>query len=413
MTTPDRSPSLRAALAAPGPDGHRAGDALTGLVRAAREHLGMDVSFISEFTGSERVFRVVDSAGRSPVAVGGSDPLEASYCQRVVDGRLPELIHDPMTLPAAVELPVTAALPVGAHMSVPLRLSDGRVYGTFCCFRYDPDETLTERDLAVLRVFADVASSYLEADITAAEQREHTRQRVQRVIDDDTLTIVFQPVVATDNGQVIGVEALARFPEEIGRPPDLWFADANAVGLGVKLEISAVSSALRALPDIPDGVLLGVNVSPAVAESAELHQVLEAVDVSRVVLEMTEHAPVVDYTRLRSALQPFRDRGLRIAVDDAGAGYASLRHILWLAPDFIKLDITITRDIDTDTARAALASALIEFAAKVGSGILAEGIETQAELDTIRTLGANAAQGYHLGRPGTLAESLASPMAVA
>ncbi|MDX6234753.1 MAG: hypothetical protein QOH68_3871, partial [Nocardioidaceae bacterium] len=161
MTTPDRTTSLRAALAAPGPVGHRAGDALRGLVRAAREHLGMDVSFISEFTGGDRVFRVVDSAGRSPVAVGGSDPLEATYCQRVVDGRLPELIHDPMALPAAVELPVTAALPVGAHMSVPLRLSDGRVYGTFCCFRYDPDETLTERDLAVLRVFADVASSYL------------------------------------------------------------------------------------------------------------------------------------------------------------------------------------------------------------------------------------------------------------
>ena len=372
----------------------------------------MDVSFISEFTGSERVFRVVDSAGRSPVAVGGSDPLEASYCQRVVDGRLPELIHDPMTLPAAMELPVTAALGVGAHMSVPLRLSDGRVYGTFCCFRYDPDETLTERDLAVLRVFADVASSYLEADIAAAEQREQTRQRVQRVIDDDTLTIVFQPVVATDSGQVIGLEALARFPVEAGLTPDVWFADADAVGLGVKLEIAAVSSALRALPDVPDGVLLGVNVSPAVAESAELHKVLDAVDVSRVVLEMTEHAPVADYTRLRSALQPFRDRGLRIAVDDAGAGYASLRHILWLAPDFIKLDITITRDIDTDIARAALASALIEFAAKVGSGILAEGVETQAELDTIRTLGANAAQGYHLGRPGTLAESLASPLAV-
>jgi EAL domain-containing protein (putative c-di-GMP-specific phosphodiesterase class I) len=407
--TPDPSASLRAALATPSEAGQRAGDALQGLVRAAREHLAMDVSFISEFSGGDRVFRVVDSAGKSPVAVGGSDPLEASYCQRVVDGRLPELIRDAGALPAAAELPVTAALPVGAHMSVPLRLSDGRVYGTFCCFRHDADETLTDRDLAVLRVFADVASSYLDADITAADQREQTRRRVLRVIDDDDLLVmVFQPVVATQDGRVLGVEALARFPVEIGMTPDVWFADAEAVGLGVELEMTAVRNALRALAELPDDVFLGVNVSPAVAESADLRDVLAAIDVSRIVLEMTEHAPVDDYARLKAALQPMRDRGLRIAVDDAGAGYASLRHILWLAPDFIKLDISITRDIDTDIARAALASALIEFAAKVGSGILAEGVETQAELDTIRALGAGAAQGYYLMRPGTLAECLAA-----
>jgi EAL domain-containing protein (putative c-di-GMP-specific phosphodiesterase class I) len=263
---------------------------------------------------------------------------------------------------------------------------------------------LTDRDLAVRRVFADVAAGYLEADITAAEHRERTRRRILRVIQNDDVRMVFQPVVATDDGRVNGVEALARFPDEAGLTPDVWFADADAVGLGVELELTAVRCALRALADIPDGVLLGVNVSPSVAESAGLQDILASVDVSRVVLEMTEHAPVADYTRLRTQLQPLRDRGLRIAVDDAGAGYASLRHILWLAPDFIKLDISITRDIDTDLARAALASALIEFASKVGSGILAEGVETQAELETIRSLGADFAQGYYLGRPGSLAE---------
>jgi EAL domain-containing protein (putative c-di-GMP-specific phosphodiesterase class I) len=405
--TPDPSASLRTASAGGGPDARRINDALQGLVRAARQHLGMEVSFISEFTDGERVFRVVDSAGASPVAVGGSDPLEDSYCQRVVDGRLPELIRDATAIPAAAELPVTLALPVGAHLSVPLRMSDGRVYGTFCCFRRTTDETLTDRDVAVLRMFADVAAGYLETDLAAAEHHDRTRQRILRAIGDDSyLSTVFQPIVAIDGGRVIGVEALSRFPAEFGLTPDVWFADAETVGLGVELEVAAVRAALRALDDLPTGVLLGVNVSPCVAESAELHALFETVDVSRLVLEMTEHAPVDDYARLTAALQPLRNRGLRIAVDDAGAGYASLRHILWLAPDHIKLDISITRDIDTDVARAALASALIGFAAKVGSGILAEGVETQAELDTIRALGARAAQGYYFGQPGPLADCL-------
>ncbi|MCU1461834.1 MAG: hypothetical protein JWO37_1909 [Acidimicrobiales bacterium] len=399
--------SLRDALTAAG-DGQRAENALVGLVRAAREHLGMDVSFISEFTGGDRVFRVVDSARPGPVAVGGSDPLEDSYCQRVVDGRLPELIRDAMAVPAAAELAVTAALPVGAHMSVPLRMSDGRTYGTFCCFRYDADDSLTDRDLAVLRVFADVAGSYLEADITAADRRERTRERILRAIDDDdVLATVFQPVVALDDRRVLGVEALSRFPSEGGLTPDVWFADAEAVGLGVELEIAAVRSALRALPELPVDMRLGINVSPVAAESHELHAALADVDVSRLVLEMTEHAPVADYGTLSTKLQPLRDRGLLVAVDDAGAGYASLRHILWLKPDFIKLDISITRDIDTDVAKAALAAAFIEFASKIGSGILAEGVETASELDALRSLGAESAQGYYLGRPGSLADVIA------
>jgi EAL domain-containing protein (putative c-di-GMP-specific phosphodiesterase class I) len=327
----------------------------------------------------------------------------------VVDGRLPELIRNAADLPAAAEMPVTLELPVGAHLSVPLRMSDGRLYGTFCCFRSEADDTLTDRDVAVLRMFAEVAAGFLEADLTAAEHRDRTRQRILRAIaDDDGLSTVFQPVVSIHNGAVIGVEALSRFPAHFGLAPDVWFADAEAVGLGLELEMTAVRSALRALDELPIEVLLGINVSPVVAESPDLHHLLQTVDVSRLVLEMTEHAPVADYARLTAALQPLRTRGLRIAVDDAGAGYASLRHILWLAPDFIKLDISITRDIDTDAARAALASALVEFAAKVGSGILAEGVETQAELDTIRSLGADAAQGYYFGRPGPLADCLVS-----
>jgi EAL domain-containing protein (putative c-di-GMP-specific phosphodiesterase class I) len=310
------------------------------------------------------------------------------------------LIPDAQALPAAMELPVTAALPVGAHLSVPLRLSDGRVYGTFCCFSHQPDHSLNDRDVAVMRVFADVAGSYLEADLGAAEARERTRTRIATALaDDGVLTTVFQPVISVADGRTIGVEALSRFVGEEARTPDVWFAEAEAVGLGVDLELAALRSALTMLPDLPDGIFLGINVSPGVAESRQLQQALDGVEVQRVVLEMTEHMPVDDYHRLAAALEPLRRRGLAIAVDDAGAGYASLRHILWLTPDWIKLDLSITRGVDHDPARAALAAALIRFATEVGSRIIAEGVETKAELNTLRGLGATAAQGYYLARP--------------
>jgi EAL domain-containing protein (putative c-di-GMP-specific phosphodiesterase class I) len=385
----------------------RAGDALQGLVRAAREHLGMEVSFISEFTDGQRVFRYVDSSVPGPVEVGGADPLESSYCQRIVDGRLPELIRDAQALPAAMELAVTAALPVGAHMSVPLRLPDGRLYGTFCCFSRQIDHSLNSRDVAVMRVFADVAGAYLEADLATAEARQRTRVRIASALaDEGVLTTVFQPVISVADGRTIGVEALSRFVGEEARTPDVWFAEAELVGLGVELELAALRSALAVLPDLPVDAFLGVNISPGVAESRELHEALADVDVQRLVLEMTEHVPVDDYHRLAAALLPLRRRGLAIAVDDAGAGYASLRHILWLTPDWIKLDISITRNVDHDPARAALAAALIRFATEVGSKIIAEGVETKAELDALRGLGATAAQGYHLARPAARIDAI-------
>lgn len=147
-----------------------------GVLRAVRSHLGMDVGFVSEFVGGQRVFRHVDSSlANPPIQEGGSDPLETGYCQRVVDGRLPELMPDTAAVPAAMALPVTAALPVGAHLSVPIRLRDGSVYGTFCCFSFAPDRTLNERDLATLRAFAELAANWID------ERRDTARRQIAEV----------------------------------------------------------------------------------------------------------------------------------------------------------------------------------------------------------------------------------------
>jgi diguanylate cyclase (GGDEF)-like protein len=136
---------------------------LNDAVAVIRAHLAMDVAFISEFTGGQRIFRHIDAGGtHAPIQVDHGDPLEDSYCQRVVDGRLPELMPDAHAFPAALELAATRALPVHGHLSVPIRLCDGRVYGTLCCFSYTPDHTLNERDVNLLRVFAELVARHIQ-----------------------------------------------------------------------------------------------------------------------------------------------------------------------------------------------------------------------------------------------------------
>lgn len=377
---------------------------------AIRRHLGMEVAFISEFTGGARVMRVVDQAeGVDIIRVGHSDPLEESYCQRVVDGRLPELIWDAREVPEAVTIPATLALPVGAHLSVPIRLADGQAYGTFCCFSTRADRTLTTRDLAIMRVFADLTAAQIDEEREAARRVQEKARRLRRAVADGSLSMVFQPIVDIDSRRALGFEALARFRARPRRRPDVWFAEAAAAGLGIEAELAAVDLALAELDRLPEWAYLAINVSPRTAVSGRLEAALDHVPGDRIVLEITEHDVIETYEGLKTALRGLRRRGVRIAVDDAGAGYASFRHILRLRPDVIKLDVTLTRSIDRDHPRRALASAMIAFARDTSCAIVAEGVETSAELRTLRLLGVTTAQGYHLGRPEELAFSGGPP----
>jgi EAL domain-containing protein (putative c-di-GMP-specific phosphodiesterase class I) len=165
------------------------------------------------------------------------------------------------------------------------------------------------------------------------------------------------------------------------------------------LELHALRLALDALPSIPPEIRLNVNASPDLVLTEHLGRALEGAPLGRLVLEITEHAAIEDYGPLNRALGPLRARGLGLAVDDAGAGYASFRHVLNLKPDFIKLDVSLTRSIDSDPARAALAGALIAFARETGGKIVAEGVETASELRALEALKVDKVQGYFLGKP--------------
>ncbi len=378
---------------------------LDQILRAVRTHLEMEVGFISEFTDGYRVFRHVESVeGANYIGVGGSDPLEQSYCHWIVEGKLPSLIRDPAEHPFTASFPATKSLPVGAHLSIPIRLRSGRVYGTFCCFSTRPNPSLTERDLSVMEAFAQVAGEQIQQVLDSDEARQAKLSRISAMIANRDLQMVYQPAVRLDSPRVEFVEALARFRSDPYETPDLWFAAAAEVGLGTELEMLAVSLALAGLSELPEQFSVSINVSPDTLLSSELGTALASASLDRIILEITEHDAIASYAAIADVLTPLREQGLRIAVDDTGAGYSSFRHILQIRPDMIKLDMSISRGIDRDSARRALASALISFAAEIGSTLVAEGVETPCELRSLRALGVAVIQGYITGRPAPAAD---------
>jgi EAL domain-containing protein (putative c-di-GMP-specific phosphodiesterase class I)/DNA-binding NarL/FixJ family response regulator len=235
-----------------------------------------------------------------------------------------------------------------------------------------------------------------------AEDRSRRREeRVRRALDDDVLHAVFQPI-CTLAGSTVGAEALARFRGPPARGPVRWFAEADEVGLLRELELTAIRAALASLPALPEHVFLSINVSPTTLSTPAFLRLIGASDGARVVVEITEHARITDYEGLRDALEAVREFGARVAIDDAGAGFASLRHILRLEPEFIKLDRTLIDGIESDRSRQALAAGLISFAEKIDATIVAEGIERPAEVEKLAELGVRYGQGYFFARPAPL-----------
>ncbi|MDP9385607.1 MAG: EAL domain-containing protein [Actinomycetota bacterium] len=263
-----------------------------------------------------------------------------------------------------------------------------------------------ERTLSaeVANQVADALTDQLASQEAQVSRQSRVRRELRRIVDHGLIGIVFQPIVDLRSGQAKIFEALARFETEPYRTPDVWFAEAGEVGLRPELELAALRAALSLAPALPGGAALSLNVSPVTVPSPALAPLLRPV-ASRVILEITEHAPVEDYTVLSDALRQLRDLGMRLAVDDAGAGFASLRHILRLDPDLIKVDMALTQDIAGDRASRAVTRALTSFADEIGAVVVAEGVETAEQVAALRSLGVHYGQGFHLGRPVEMARA--------
>ena len=240
------------------------------------------------------------------------------------------------------------------------------------------------------------------SDRTARERRA-AGDRIASAIEGTGMDLVFQPIVDLLDGRVFGLEALARFrgtPRH--RTPEAWFAEADSVGLRPELEIAAIELATSHLDRIPTDTLLSVNLSPGAICSQEVPGVLGD-QAHRVMLEVTE-GPLADEERSAACLRSLRELGAKIAIDDVGAGYAGLSRIVVLSPDFIKLDRAVVAGVATDPFRRSLIQRMVSFAGDVGIGVIAEGIETEADLEELRALSVPFGQGFLLGRPGPLPE---------
>lgn len=242
---------------------------------------------------------------------------------------------------------------------------------------------------------------------------DEARRRIEMVLGERLFLTVFHPIVELGGRRVLGYEALTRFACEPARTPDKWFDEALAVGLGIELELAAVESALAQLGAVPDDAFLALNVSPATALSPELAVLLATVPVDRIVLELIESSPIDSYAEIADALAGLRRRGLRVAVDDLGSGFARLRHLFHLKPDVIKLDMALVSGVQHEPVRQAVVSTIASFADRTGAIVVAEGIEEDDELLALELLGVHAGQGWLFGKPGPLPASRVGTAAVA
>ena len=372
---------------------------VTRLLAQARRHVGTEVAWVSRFTGGEQVVVAADGdLAAMNVRIGAGTHLPGTFCVRVLSGRLPAAVTDARRHLVTRDLPITRELVIGSYAGVPWHGPDGEVAGMVCCVSRHPDPALDDGAVRFLEFVADLVGGHMAG--AAPRGPAGGGAEVRRLFDDGTLRMVFQPVVRLRDDFVEVLEALARFDRTAFATPDKAFAAATRAGVGVDLEHLAVRRAFGRLHELPGDTMLGVNLSAdALLDERVQATVLEHAPLRRIGVEITEHAPVHDYLDLIGVTERLRAAGVLIVVDDAGAGYASLHHILQLRPDVIKLDVALVRGIDGDRARQALARSLVSFAADIGAHLVAEGIETAAERDELRRLGVGYGQGYLLGRP--------------
>lgn len=376
-------------------------EAIERILSLARGALDMDVALVGAFDGDFVVQAVDGEQEWFDLDVGKRIPVEQTYCRRMVQGELPHLVQNAAFDERTADLPLTRESGIGAYVGAPIRLWDGTLYGTLCCLSRSAEPSLNDRDARFLHVLAEIVADHIDRGQLEGEKRKLEWSRVRDVLDRDDIDIEFQPVFDLADCRIVTLEALARFWTEPMRSPSAWFAEATEVGLGIELELAAIRSALQRLDDFPPDVALALNVSPTTALDRRFCELL--IDVAeRVVIEITEHAQVDDYEELQRALAPLRQRGAQVAIDDVGAGFANLRHILRLAPDIVKLDLSLTQEISRDPAREALATSLVGFAEGVGASIVAEGISSDEDLALLRALGVAYGQGFYLARPSAL-----------
>jgi EAL domain-containing protein (putative c-di-GMP-specific phosphodiesterase class I) len=377
---------------------------IADLLVTAKSSLGLSVAFLSRLDGTTQHLEVVESSVPFLFKEGVTQRQETSFCQAILEGKLPAVIPDVKSYPEAMKLPAARLPRIRSFVSVPVVLSDGTLYGTFCAAGLTSDKGLTKRDKSLMSVLAQAASVIIEPGVRESARQSEIEERLAPVIAGGGPLVVLQPIVDLGTCGRIGAEALSRFPREWGMAPDVCFEEAHSVGLGDRLELLALERAAAHLAHVSGYVAM--NVSPATLLAPECTALLDRLPLERVLLELSEHDQVEDYDALTAVLFPLRARGMRLAIDDVGAGFSSLRHIVLTAPDVIKLDRSIVDGVHADPVLTTLVGSLVQFGHGCNAKVVAEGIETDMDANALRALGVDYGQGWYFGRPGP-AEDLA------
>nr|WP_240942372.1 EAL domain-containing protein [Planosporangium thailandense] len=364
----------------------------------AKESLGVSAAFLTRMDETTQYLEVMESSVPLPFEEGHGHPREASFCHAVLDGRLPAVMPDVRAFPEAAVLPAVA-LGVRRFASVPVVLSDGTLYGTFCAAGLASDDEISQRDRALMEVLAQAASVIIEPEVRTRARESEIHDRLNPVVAAGGPVVVLQPIVDLATGMRKGAEALSRFPEAWNKAPDVCFAEAHSVGLGHRLEVLALERAADHLKRVSG--YIAMNVSPSTLLTRACTDLLGHLPVERILLELSEHDPVEDYDALHAALAPLRARGMRLAIDDVGAGFSSLRHIVLTAPEVIKLDSSLVTGVNADPVLTVLVRSMVEFAHGCQARVVAEGVETAEDAAALLALGVDCGQGWHFGRPGS------------
>jgi EAL domain-containing protein (putative c-di-GMP-specific phosphodiesterase class I) len=366
------------------------------VLRLARTHLGMDLALLAAFTEDDEMVGVLDGKAVTPALRREKElPVDRRRCELLLDGKVPALVAD-----ASRQRPRTSLGPgVAAYVAAPVQLPGGTTFGILCCLARGRRPSLDDGSLRVIRLLAELAAQAISQDDLTLQKRLEMTESTLGAIRDDGIRMVFQPVFRLQTGETVGFEALARFPSEVRRPPRSWFWVARQVGLAVDLEVTALRKALQFLDRIPEPLYLSVNLFSETLLSMDLTGVFRDVPPGRVVLELAEHERLADSRSLIESVDRLRRLGARFAVDDAGSGFSSLRHVLRIQPELLKLDINLTHQVDRDPMQKMLVSSLASFAAEAGMVPSAEGIESGPQLEALREIGVVYGQGHLLGRP--------------
>jgi EAL domain-containing protein (putative c-di-GMP-specific phosphodiesterase class I) len=377
-------------------------------LRLVREHLDMDVAWLAHTrrpttpATSTSVQLVEGDGGLFGIWEGSASLPLARFVERFLTGELPAVARDGGEL----DPELADSLHLGAYAAVAVAGPGDRPYGLLAALRSRPHPGLRHRDADALRLFAEMQAETIAAYEDRHGIAEAFQANAEAMLDAGGIRIALQPIFDLNLGRPMAQEALSRFPSQAYSTQE-WFMEAWRAGAGVELEMDAINLALQLLPAIAKPQRLSINASPALMTSGRLEDILADQPLHRLIIEITEHNLAESVDALTKQVADLQRRGAWVAIDDAGTGYSSLSQILKLAPDIIKMDRTLVSDVDTDPMKRALANAIVTFTSQAKVGLIAEGVETEAELRTLEEIGVPYAQGYLLARP-----SLPRPPAV-